>query len=466
MFGNQLFTRYETLWGDGPQIPLFCKIWVKSSSDTDVVAYKALGRLKFLWDWESTSAASATSFAADAEDYLVKKTKPKGRNCHDKRGGKRGSKKPVFPEQAGTKPGALQANAFPFEVEEVDKPRTWAAYSYAWNDGEAASKTGVMFQPARMAGDKYKVTVYVDQEYDRKKKHKLNVDTDAPLKVPAQIKAETGDYEIWRRVNVRKYIKKNGSVAETINLATVTGFYEKAFIDLKDRTAGAIENVAEADWNNRVATAVGGYGAATVRMVNPVNQYTNGGACLYLRTRNEYRNAYIAEGEDPADVDAFLADPNNGMHTDANYQGLGKSLGMAVISELFNPEAAKYTDSGCTIFHVDALIDIPCGLLGWAYDVPGGNGKRCGFLLCATNVAHGAGDNIENTATHEFGHHFFLPHPPDAGEKKNYKAHDKAVSTCIMSYNPPTEFCGFCQLRLRGWSKDALKPVASSNKKT
>jgi hypothetical protein len=38
MFGNQLYTRYETLWGDGPQIPLFCKVWVKSSSDTDVVA--------------------------------------------------------------------------------------------------------------------------------------------------------------------------------------------------------------------------------------------------------------------------------------------------------------------------------------------------------------------------------------------------------------------------------------------
>ena len=44
--------------------------------------------------------------------------------------------------------------------------------------------------------------------------------------------------------------------------------------------------------------------------------------------------------------------------------------------------------------------------------------------------------------------------------------HDKSVTTCIMSYNVPTEFCGFCQLRLRGWSKDELKPVASKNSKT
>lgn len=468
MFKNQLFTRYEALWGDGPQIPLFCKVWVKSSADADVVAYKALGRLKFLWDWESTSVASPTGFTADAENYLVNKTKPKGRNCHDKRGGKRGAKKPVFPKQAGpgagVVPGALPVGSFPFEVEAVDKPRTWAAYSYAWNGGEAASKTGVIFQPSRMAGDKYKLTVYVDQEYDRKKKHKRNVDTDAPLPSPAVLKAETGDYHVWRRVNVRKYVKKNGSVAETINLATVANQYAKAFLELKDQTGGAIVNVAEADWNGRVATAMAAYSAARQRMLLPGNQFTQGGNGLYLRTRSQYKAAYLAEGAPAATVNAFMSDPGNGMQDNAHYGAIGKSMGMEVASAVFSPEAA--TDSGCTLFHIDKLISIPNSLLGWAYDVPGGAGNRCGFLLCATNADHGAGDNIENTATHEFGHHFFLPHPPDSGEKKNYSAHDKSNTTCIMSYNVPTEFCGFCQLRMRGWSKDALKPVPSANRKT
>jgi len=527
MFQNQLYTRFETLWGKGPQIPIFCKIWVKSSADTDVVAPKALGRLKFLWDWESKSTAHATAFTAAAENYLVNKTKPKGRNCHEARGGKRGDKgEPVFPDSGGYAPaGAWTDGTFPFEVEAVPKPRKWAAYSYAWNDGIGGSKTGVIFQPARTAGDAYQITVYVDQIYDRKTKYSLNVDSDAPLKVPAVLKKATGHYQVWRQVNVRKYVKKNNQVTETINIGTVANEYAKAYLDLKDRTAGNIVFVAEADWTTRFDGKVNGYGANIVRMKQAVNQYTNGGGCIYYRTRDEYRTAYMqevgtdidglgigavsaglrsaivaaaaadsndrgafatdvdgaitgdgglsaAEAQQVKDaalahwdtVDTYMTDPSNSMDTDAKYRTIGNNLARQVVSDCFSPEADA--DSGCTIFHCDQLHNLNSTLLGWAYDVPGGAGNRCGFLLCAKNSDHSAGDNIENTATHEFGHHFFLPHTPDAGEKKDYKAHDKSVKTCIMSYNVPTEFCGFCQLRLRGWSKDALSPVSSKNKKT
>ena len=64
---------------------------------------------------------------------------------------------------------ALDAHQFPFKVEECPKPRTWAAYSYAWDHGKVACKTGVMFQPARMAGDAYKLSVYVAQDVTKKK---------------------------------------------------------------------------------------------------------------------------------------------------------------------------------------------------------------------------------------------------------------------------------------------------------
>ncbi len=529
MFHNELYDRLNTLWGKGPQIPIFCKIWLKSSADANVVAHKALGRLKFLWDWESKSTAHATAFTAAAENYLVNKTHPKGRNCHEKRGGKRGEKgDPVFPATGGYVPaGAWTDGTFPFEVEETPKPRKWAAYSYAWNDGVGASKTGVIFQPSRMAGDAYEITVYVDQIYDRKKKYSLNVKTDAPLTVPAVIKAVTGHYQVWRQVNVRKYVKKSGSVAETINLATVANQYAKAYLDLKDRTGGAISNVAEADWNSRLNTTVTGYGANIVRMQTPGNQYTQGPVGIYLRTRDAYRQAYREEvgaeldglglgagmtaalradvvsaagthrnnrgsftgavttalanhggGLSAAEntlvsttaashwdtVDTYMTDAANGMNTDAKYLKLAEALGRQVVSDCFSPEADA--DSGCTIFHCYKPHDLGSTLLGWAYDVPGGAGNRCGFLLCAQNSDHSAGDNIENTATHEFGHHFFLPHTVDAGEKKNYKAHDKSITTCIMSYNVPTEFCGFCQLRLRGWSKNALKPASGKNTKT
>jgi hypothetical protein len=166
----------------------------------------------------------------------------------------------------------------------------------------------------------------------------------------------------------------------------------------------------------------------------------------------------------PAAATTFMNDPGNGIQNDANYQAIAKSMSRDAASAAFSPETDA--DSGCNIFHIDKLMNLPSTLLGWAYDVPGGAGNRCGFLLCATNADHTAPDNIENTATHEFGHHFFLPHTTDAGEKKNYKAHDKAITTCIMSYNVPTEFCGFCQLRLRGWSKSALDPAQAKNRKT
>src|SRR3712207_8825632 len=45
---------------------------------------------------------------------------------------------------------------FRSEIENKRKQRSWAAYSFAWNDGVAASKTGVLFQPSRMAGDQYR----------------------------------------------------------------------------------------------------------------------------------------------------------------------------------------------------------------------------------------------------------------------------------------------------------------------
>ena len=90
MFDNSLFTEFETFWGKGPLIPVFAKVWVKDSADKDVLAPKALGKVKFLWDWESKLVAGAVAFVNSAQDYEKSTTKPKGENCHKKRGGKRG----------------------------------------------------------------------------------------------------------------------------------------------------------------------------------------------------------------------------------------------------------------------------------------------------------------------------------------------------------------------------------------
>ena len=48
--------------------------------------------------------------------------------------------------------------------------RKWSSYSYAWTKG-ILSQTGVLFQPSRMAGDAYKVSVYLayDRKFDKSK---------------------------------------------------------------------------------------------------------------------------------------------------------------------------------------------------------------------------------------------------------------------------------------------------------
>ena len=68
----------------------------------------------------------------------------------------------------------------------------------------------------------------------------------------AQIDALTRQVEAFKKKDARGYVKKNASVTDTISIATVKREYAKAFLDLNDLTGGAIQNVAQADWNTRV----------------------------------------------------------------------------------------------------------------------------------------------------------------------------------------------------------------------
>ena len=123
-FDNTLYEKYADMWGSGPEIPLFCKIWIRDSSGAAVIAPKAIGKTKFLWDWESRAAAVTSTFASNAQNYDVNVTQPTGQNCHKDRGGKRGGGKPVFPEQDGYGPrDDPKDDDFPFEVEKQAIPR-------------------------------------------------------------------------------------------------------------------------------------------------------------------------------------------------------------------------------------------------------------------------------------------------------------------------------------------------------
>src|SRR5207245_2192132 len=58
MNDNTAYSVYNTLWQHGPQIPVIAKIRLAASDDSEVKIDEtdkgavALGKVKFLWDWE------------------------------------------------------------------------------------------------------------------------------------------------------------------------------------------------------------------------------------------------------------------------------------------------------------------------------------------------------------------------------------------------------------------------------
>ncbi len=471
MFDDSLHDEYHAMWDDGPLIPLFAKVWVQDSAGQPVLAPKALGQVKFLWDWESAAAGTGNAFVDAAQDYDKAKTKPKGENCHVKRNGKRGpSGVPVFPAQAGYAPKApLDANVFPFKVEACPKPRTWAAYSYAWDDGAAACKTGVMLQPSRMAGDAVKLAVHVAHDVTRKKTVVLNIADDAPLPVQALLKAQTGSFRIWREVHLVKYVKKTAAVPD-LTIANVQAIYKPAFLQLEDKSGGS-SAMASGTWNTAFTGAVGGLSAAQQDMVDgTVDQHAAGAHGCEFRTLAAWQQA-VATRLGITLVAAQNALAANGISNAAQYAALCNNVGSTILESVFNGQLSA--TEGAHIFHVDGLHNHTAAaasvLRGYALDLPGGDDRHCGYLQLGktTDYAGAPNDVREMTGAHEFGHHFMLPHTPAAGEKKDYKMHDKAVTNCLMSYNftTPRTLCGFCQLRLRGWPWKQLRVDAAKNRK-
>jgi len=264
MGNNTAFSQYQSLWGDGPNIPVLAKLRLSDSKNAEVKLESepgavALGRARFLWDWEDpdenvdaaqTSANPPKGFIKNAINYYKAGTDatrsakdhtyPKGDNCHVDRDGKRGPDAlPIFPDQAGYAPkDPLDAGKFPFKVEAC-KGRKWAAFSYGWSKGKLKGRTGVVFQPSRMAGDDYKLTVYLAYEKSKKDEFAFDERTE-PLKAHADIKASTGKFQIWRQIHLARYVRKLNTINAFLptNLGNVQAIYQQAYLNVEDKMGG------------------------------------------------------------------------------------------------------------------------------------------------------------------------------------------------------------------------------------
>jgi hypothetical protein len=199
---NTDYSEYQKMWGNGPRLPLLAKVYLQrvNGVKTDK-APKALVGAQVLWDWQDndpdrwrTGATHTTVITKDFLKEQYQRYNPKAKpadssNCPQELGGKLGNlNAPVFPSQTGQ-------DAFPYEVKPC-QTRTWAALSEIKADG----MTGVIFQPARMAGDRYdvKACFYFSDALDSEQ------DIDVSN---VQICVGAGKFDIFRRINLTYLVR-------------------------------------------------------------------------------------------------------------------------------------------------------------------------------------------------------------------------------------------------------------------
>ncbi len=545
MDSNVAHTLHKTMWSDGPNIPIMAKIRLLDSADAEVKVDEsdkgavALGKVRFLWDWEDPdeevdaqqSQPKPKAFIKDAINYDKAVSEPKGDNCHLDRGGKRGTgAKPVFPDQAGYDPkDTLDAGKFPFLVLSSDsaeerrpKERKWASYSQAWTKGKLKGQTGIVFQPSRMAGDNYKLTVYV--AFDRNKKDGITLDAKTqPIKAPDAIKKSTGTFQVWREIHQARYIRKKSTIAAFLpaNLGGAQTLYKEAYV--------AFENKMDGD--NQYTMDQHQIGGVTL-------DYNQMCEDVFAASGNSMYDAGLAveAGADHASVDsAFLvrtyAKFIETLHEALDATGTGdwasegiapEDLGSTALPDPATVDPARFdavTRLAATKAWIDGTLETSAKYIGMLDDqlctfieselctkmslISGGKAGVNTAAVDGVTVVHfnytntymrdriAAGDNVGSvfgsavdpadagrskcaflflsprldTFVHEIGHHLFLPHAPTAGGYQENR-HDGSDTGCIMSYNRPRPaFCGLCQLRLRGWDADVVNKTSASNKK-
>jgi hypothetical protein len=550
MDDNTGHTALNTLWGDGPNVPIVAKIRLLDSADGEVKLESdkgavALGHAKFLWDWVDPDEAVATQnpsakpkgFITDAITYYKDGTDstraakdhtyPKGDNCHVDHGGKRGpDARPVFPPQAGYAPqAALKSGAFPFLVKACTK-RKWAALSEGWTSGAMKGMTGVVFQPSRMGGDDYKLTVYL--AYDKKSKTELVLDdVPEPLVCPDAIKSKTtGTFQMWREVHIARYIRKKTAIPAFLpgSLAGTQAHLRMAYIEAVDKMGGATNSYELSAHRKKDGTtpnydtlvkarltATGHVFVTSNLIVDPAYDHSTVDSMFRVRNYADFvQRTHVALH--PGVAAAATDIPGSGIGAEA--------LGTAALGGVAGPVQARLATTKAWLVSWAAetrgkystVVDnigfgvgeplandlelIKGGKSGGGEAPPGVTTIHFNFtntylrdlFTAGVGVRYWYGAAIDPTDadlnrclilfwkaggdefSHEYGHHLFLPHAryPTASPPGGAQAgrHDDTDSGCLMSYSASRPaFCGLCQLRMRGWSATKLDKTSASNKK-
>lgn len=488
---DAIHDRHLRLHGDGPHIPIRAKLWLKKADGSRVDHPRALGRTMLLWD------ATDVPEAASAGDDFVRATlgyhtdgPPPGDNCHADRGGKRCAAEPRY-----------FVSPTPFSAM-LPQRRRWSLLTQAADSGDQAGFTGVLFRPSRMAGDSFRVWVFLASERDGDGNPVVDQEA-SPL--PARVvHARTGSFQVWRRVHLQDYVCKDESLmasSKLIKFGDVIRLYNQAFLQLNpvfgrvrsDGHRNPRRFTAEV-YNQRLNQIVDALDvnrhwalkAAYVR--DAYDQGAHGVTwhpiAQWLRNAQDLRPATPAHSSTRQDIFDYTGVDMSGTTAQWQQRLLRWYLrrlwdwSKQLLAELCLRSVGR---RGMHIFHFDGLhnfVDSDESLLqGWAPDLDAGQDvtERSAFILCSPFSFDTQDDNTR-TIAHEVGHLLFLPHAPNSDQTDPPPGHaddlhDAACRMpsptvhCLMGYDAQADrFCGLCQLRLRGWKiAGAVHPEASRN---
>jgi hypothetical protein len=481
------YNLYKNLWGDGPVIPIYATLWVKSTAaGKEVRAPLALGGAKVLWDpvdeKEDTSPLSgharAKTYVDGALDREKTTSEPPGDNCPSDLGGKRvvkgGAATAVFPVVA--KGGDITDSvtavkviaAFPYAVTRPST-RKWAAYSEvdkAEADKNKMNMTGAVFQPSRIGGDAYRVVAYVDLAGE--------LDAKGDLK-PKSVSAKTGVFQVWRRIKILKIYAKHNIAAH--DHAKVKPYYERAYVDLEDASGGAAD-FDKTTYNTNFLKAINDSTEGTLKpyaLIDKTDQYTGSNAPIHVRTRADFETEYgkkfsVAavnlevtndpDGQGYAGLPA-LQRPNaarlhlaqkalaaagythatNAATANSRYADKCDDFGSSIGMEACNYLRGLIAEEGIVIYifewTANVVNDDTDGTRGQAVYAPSGipnsaTTKLASYMQFATHSfyakKYGNVHDMTRTVSHEIGHLVMLPHT--ITEERGGVLHSDASDRC------------------------------------
>ncbi len=381
---------------------------------------------------------------------------PYGFNCPEAKGGRTPT------DVHGTLIAQGETPGFPYQIGIDSRPDNFSVTGLTDGSGE----TGIIFLPSRMAGDCYKLKVFVIVE--------------GRDPIPDEVKTG-GVMTVWRDLRIARIVVKptQGAFAGlpafdpryantagplgTISTDRMKSEFAKAFHSLEvDHHARSPLRMSERTYLEAIRYAKRG-------VSNPedwdldvlVKEDFASPYLIWLETDSAYNGAARRVGSPAIDLtdvntwDALSTLINNLLDRFMTHWNGGALPGFTVIRSECG-DSYSYWDNANRPVYTDNSQ--------WSATTSGVANRRRGcFVWYSQSVyQNGMPYGVTENTMHEVGHVLYLRHHWTGGalgsEAGGFPGSHDGQDWCLMGYLPLTtnDYCGKCLLKLRGWDESAL----------